>query len=74
MELQKLEIEQQEQMLEESNDLKAKLKRDPQVLQLVAKIDPKNQISLLEFAREPGEDISKFTGQILNTIESSSVE
>ena len=38
MELQKLEIEQQEQMMEESNDLKAKLKRDPQVLQLVAKL------------------------------------
>ena len=73
MELQKLEIEQQEKILE-SNDLKAQLKRDPQVLQLVAKIDPKNQIGLLEFGREPANEISNFTGKILNTIKSSSME
>ena len=73
MELQKLEIEQQEKILE-SNDLKAQLKRDPQVLQLVAKIDPKNQVGLLEFGREPANEISNFTGKILNTIKSSSME
>ena len=41
---------------------------------LVAKIDPKNQIGLLEFGREPADEISKFTGQILSTIKSSSME
>jgi len=74
MELEKLEIEQQEKLMEESNDQKAQLKRNPQVLQLVAKIDPKNQVGLLEFGREPANEISAFTGKILSTIKSSSME
>lgn len=74
MELEKLEMDQKEQLLEESNELKTQLKRDPQVLQLVAKIDPKNQVELLEFGREPANEISAFTGRILNTIKSSSME
>ena len=74
MELEKLEMDQKEQLLEESNELKTQLKRDPQVLQLVAKIDPKNQVELVEFGREPANEISAFTGRILNTIKSSSME
>lgn len=74
MELEKLEIAQQEQLLEKSDDQKAKLKRNPQVLQLVAKIDHKNQVALLEFGREPANEISAFTGKILSTIKSSSME
>jgi len=74
MELEKLEIEQQEKLMEESGDQKAQLKRNPQVLQLVAKIDPKNQVGLLEFGREPANEISAFTGKILSTIKSSSME
>ena len=74
MELEKLEIEQQEKLMEEIDDQKAQLKRNPQVLQLVAKIDPKNQVQLLEFGREPANEISAFTGKILSTIKSSSME
>ena len=74
MELEKLEIEQQEKLMEESGDQKAQLKRNPQVLQLVTKIDPKNQVGLLEFGREPANEISAFTGKILSTIKSSSME
>ena len=74
MELEKLEIEQQEKLMEEIDDKKAQLKRNPQVLQLVAKIDPKNQVQLLEFGREPANEISAFTGKVLSTIKSSSME
>ncbi|AQQ52428.1 toxic anion resistance protein [Planococcus lenghuensis] len=75
METQNLELAQKEELLEkDDNELKVQLKRDPEVLQLVAKIDPKNQVSLLEFGREPANEISAFTGQVLNTIQSSSME
>ncbi|WP_075619716.1 toxic anion resistance protein [Paenisporosarcina indica] len=60
--------------MEDPSDQKAKLKRNPQVLQLVAKIDHKNQVELLEFGREPANEISAFTGKILSTIKSSSME
>lgn len=74
MQLEKLEIEQKEKLMEESNDQKAQLKRNPQVLQLVAKLDHKNQVELLEFGREPANEISAFTGKVLSTIKSSSME
>jgi len=74
MQLEKLEIEEQEKLMEDPSDQKAKLKRNPQVLQLVAKIDHKNQVELLEFGREPANEISAFTGKILSTIKSSSME
>lgn len=74
MQLEKLEIDEQEKLMEDPSDQKAKLKRNPQVLQLVAKIDHKNQVELLEFGREPANEISAFTGKILSTIKSSSME
>ena len=68
------QIEQQELVMKDENQLKAKLKNDPEVLQLAAKIDPKNQIQLLEFGREPANEISAFTGKVLNSVQANSME
>ena len=68
------QIEQQELVMKDENQLKVQLKKDPQVLQLASKIDPKNQIELLEFGREPANEISAFTGKVLNSVQANSME
>ncbi len=50
------------------------LKREPQVLTLVQKIDVKNQIAVLEFGKETAKDISTFSDRMLATIKSSNLE
>lgn len=67
-------IEQQELVMKEDNELLAKLKQDPEVLKLAASIDIKNQVELLEFGREPANEISAFTGKVLNSVQANSME
>jgi uncharacterized protein YaaN involved in tellurite resistance len=67
-------MEQQELVMKEDNELKVKLKQDPQVLKLAASIDVKNQVELLEFGREPANEISAFTGKVLNSVQANSME
>lgn len=50
------------------------LKREPQVLTLVQKIDVKNQIAVLEFGKETAKGISTFSDRMLATIKSSNLE
>lgn len=56
------------------SDLKLILRRDPEVLQLAEKIDPKDQIQLIGFGKEPAEEISKFADRILSNMRKSSIE
>lgn len=67
-------MEQKELAMQNENELKVQLKKDPEVLQLASKINPKNQIELLEFGREPANEISAFTGKVLNTVQANSME
>lgn len=50
------------------------LKKEPQVLSLAQKIDPKNQIGVLEFGKETAKGISTFSDRMLATIKSSNLE
>lgn len=68
------QMEQQELVMKEDNELLAKLKQDPEVLKLAASIDVKNQVELLEFGREPANEISAFTGKVLNSVQANSME
>ncbi len=66
-------IDQQEAVLNSGN-LEIQLRKDPKVIELSQKIDVKNQLSLLEYGKEPATEISNFSGRILNSIKSNSVE
>lgn len=67
-------MEQQELTMKEDTELLAKLKQDPEVLKLAASIDVKNQVELLEFGREPANEISAFTGKVLSSVQANSME
>ncbi len=55
-------------------DTKLQLRQDKEVMKLAQLIDTRDQISLLEYGKEPANEISTFSGRILNTIKSNSVE
>ncbi len=73
-ELQTLDLEQKEEVMQQANEMKVKLRNDPEVKQLAENLDPKDQISLLEFGKDPANEVSNFAGRVLNTIKSSSME
>lgn len=73
-ELQTLNSEKKEEALQNTNDLKLQLRSDAEVIKLSQSIDTKDQLSLLEFGKEPANEISAFSGRVLNTIKSSSME
>jgi len=73
-ELSLLEAEQKENVLQNSSDMKAKLRQDQEVIQLAKEMDPKDQIALLEFGKEPATEISNFASKVLNTVKSSHME
>lgn len=50
------------------------LKKEPQVLTLAQRIDPKNQIAILEFGKETAKGISTFSDRMLATIKQSDLE
>lgn len=50
------------------------LKQEPQVKTLAQRIDPKNQIAVLEFGKETASGISTFSDRMLATIKQSDLE
>ncbi|KMY48502.1 toxic anion resistance protein [Peribacillus loiseleuriae] len=60
--------------LNKTEEIKLKLRQEPEVQKLAQQIDVKNQISLLEFGKEPAVEISKFSDRILGTMKASSME
>lgn len=50
------------------------LKQEPQVRTLAERIDPKNQIAVLEFGKETASGISTFSDRMLATIKQSDLE
>lgn len=50
------------------------LKKEPQVQTLAQRIDPKNQIAILEFGKETAKGISTFSDRMLATIKQSDLE
>ena len=61
--LQKNELNEQS-----ANDLRLQLRQEPQVLQIVSKMDIRDQTELLSLGREPAERLSRFSDRILNTM------
>lgn len=59
---------------DKANEIKQELSNDPQVLQLKESIDERQQTELLAFGKEPADEISKFSDQILGTMKNSSME
>src|SRR5690606_21137201 len=68
------QIEQQELVMIDENELKVQFKKDPEVLRLASKFDRSNEMALLEFGREPANEISAFTGKVLNSVQANSME
>lgn len=74
-ELQPLDVNEAEEVLEtKPNEVKAKLREEPEVRRLAEQIDYKNQLALLEYGKETANEISSFSGKVLSTIKSSSME
>ncbi|MPQ26364.1 toxic anion resistance protein [Bacillus paralicheniformis] len=59
--------------IEKAEDIRAKLRREPDVQALTRQIDVKNQVELLEFGKEPALEISKFSDRILSMMRTNSV-
>lgn len=73
--LQLLKQEEKENVLENKTvEVREQLRKEPEVIRLAQNIDHRNQLSLLEFGKEPATEISNFSGRILNTVKSSSME
>ncbi|RDI45933.1 toxic anion resistance protein [Falsibacillus pallidus] len=73
--LQNLNLDQKEEVMQNSTlQLKEKMKNDPEVQRIAQNIDDKNQIALLEYGKETANEISAFSGRVLNSIKSSSME
>ncbi|WP_080845721.1 toxic anion resistance protein [Cytobacillus gottheilii] len=66
----------QEDKLTEANasEIKLALRQDPDVQNLVRTIDERDQIQILEFGKEPAEQISRFSDQILGNMRTTKVE
>lgn len=59
--------------VEKAEDIRAKLRQEPDVQALARQIDVKNQVELLEFGKEPALEISKFSDRILSMMRTNSV-
>lgn len=57
---------------EKANDIRTKLRNEPEVQNLAKQIDAKNQVALLEYGKEPAVQISQFSDRILGMMRSSS--
>ncbi|MGD6830740.1 toxic anion resistance protein [Sutcliffiella halmapala] len=58
---------------DKANDIRLKLRQDPEVIQLAQQVDAKNQMELLEFGKEPAIQISQFSDRILSMMRTSGV-
>ena len=57
---------QKEELNEQSaNQLRLQLRQEPQVLQIVSKMDIRDQTELLSLGREPADRLSRFSDRIL---------
>ncbi len=64
-ELQPLDLNEAEEVLEtKPNEVKAKLREEPEVRRLAEQIDYKNQLALLEYGKETANEISSFSGKV----------
>ena len=63
-----------EQELSQIRKRQNALKQEPQVQTLAQRIDPKNQIAILEFGNETAKGISTFSDRMLATIKQSDLE
>ncbi len=57
-----------------ANELRVQLRQEPQVLQIVNKIDLRNQTELLSLGREPADRLSRFSDRILSTMTLSKLD
>lgn len=55
-------------------DIKLALRKEPEVQNLARSIDEKDQIQILSFGKEPAEQISRFSDQILNNMRTTKIE
>ncbi|MGG4489513.1 toxic anion resistance protein [Metabacillus idriensis] len=68
-------VDQMEEVLQEGpNSMKVQLQKEPEVQKLAQMIDHRNQVGMLEYGKAPADEISAFSGKILNTMQSSSME
>lgn len=65
-----------EDMLTEKkvSDIKLALRKEPEIQNLARSIDERDQIQVLEFGKEPAEQISRFSDQILGNMRTTKVE
>ncbi|MCM3766662.1 toxic anion resistance protein [Neobacillus niacini] len=56
------------------SDIKFALRKEPEIQNLARSIDERDQIQVLEFGKEPAEQISRFSDQILGNMRSTKVE
>ncbi|MBL4953837.1 toxic anion resistance protein [Neobacillus sp. OS1-32] len=56
------------------SDIKLALRKEPEVQNLARSIDERDQIQVLEFGKEPAEQISRFSDQILGNMRTTKVE
>lgn len=55
-------------------DIKLALRKEPEVQKLASSIDERDQIQILSFGKEPAEQISRFSDQILNNMRTTKIE
>jgi uncharacterized protein YaaN involved in tellurite resistance len=56
------------------SDIKLALRKEPEVQNLVRTIDERDQIQVLQFGKEPAEQISRFSDQILRNMRTTKIE
>lgn len=56
------------------SDIKLALRKEPEVQNLAKSIDERDQIQILEFGKEPAEQISRFSDQILRNMRTTKIE
>jgi uncharacterized protein YaaN involved in tellurite resistance len=56
------------------SDIKLALRKEPEIQNLARSIDERDQIQVLEFGKEPAEQISRFSDQILGNMRTTKVE
>lgn len=56
------------------SDIQLALRKEPEVQNLVRTIDERDQIQILQFGKEPAEQISRFSDQILRNMKTTKIE
>ncbi|RID86995.1 toxic anion resistance protein [Peribacillus asahii] len=69
-----LELQKQELNPNTAQQLRAQLRQEPQVLQLVQSLDIKDQHQLLTLGKEPADSLSRFADRILHSMTVTNIE